>query len=90
MTGPKNVTVEFLGIPRQRAGRAELMVAAGTVAEALTAIERSCPRFTDLRSEGKLAPQYILSVNGRRFLRELNYGLAPGDRIVVLSADAGG
>ena len=27
------VTVEFYGVPRQRAGRAELAVAAGTVAE---------------------------------------------------------
>ncbi len=85
------VTVEFLGIPRQRAGRAELLVAAGTIAETLAAVERSCRTFTDLvRADGQLAPQYILSVNGRRFLRDLNYPLAPGDRLLILSADAGG
>jgi molybdopterin converting factor small subunit len=90
MIAQGNVTVEFLGIPRQRAGRAELLVPAGTIAEVLSAVERSCPTFTDLRTKGQLAPQYTLSVNGRRFLRELNYVLAPGDRLMVLSADAGG
>jgi molybdopterin converting factor small subunit len=91
MKSEETVTVEFLGIPRQRAGRAELVVAAGTVAETLTAVERSCPAFTDLVSaDGKLASQYVLSVNGGRFLRDLNYPLAPGDRLLVLSADAGG
>jgi molybdopterin converting factor small subunit len=85
------VTVEFLGIPRQRAGRAELLVATGTIAETLVAVAGACPGFTDLlRPDGQLSPQYILSVNGRRFLRDLNYSLAPGDRLLVLSADAGG
>ena len=91
MIEPGNVTVEFLGIPRQRAGRAELPVVPGTIAEVLSAVQRSCPRFTDLMgADGRLAPQYVLSLNGRRFLRELNYSLAPGDRIIILSADAGG
>ena len=86
-----SVTVEFLGIPRQRAGRAELVMAAGTIAETLAAIERACPTLTDLvRPDGQLSPQYILSVNGLRFLRDLNYVMSPGDRLLVLSADAGG
>ncbi len=91
MIEPGNVTVEFLGIPRQRAGRAELPVVPGTIAEALAAVERSCPQFTDLvREDGQLALQYALSLNGRRFLRELDHVLVPGDRLLVLSADAGG
>jgi hypothetical protein len=40
----ESVTVEFFGIPRQRAGRAELVVPAGTVAEALAAVGRSRPK----------------------------------------------
>ncbi|HEV2946757.1 MAG TPA: MoaD/ThiS family protein [Gemmataceae bacterium] len=91
MTGPENVTVEFLGIPRQRAGRAELAVAAETIADALLAVQRSCQGFTDLmRTDGQLAPQYALSLNGKRFLRDMDYLLAPGDRLLVISADAGG
>lgn len=91
MMGAETVTVEFLGIPRQRAGRTELAVAAGTIAEILSAVERACPAFTDLmRADGKLAPQYTLSLNGKRFLRDLDHELAPGERLLLLSADAGG
>jgi hypothetical protein len=60
------VTVEFYGIPRQRAGRAELAVAPGTVAELLAAVERACPGLAGLvREDGRLAPHYLLSVDGR-------------------------
>jgi molybdopterin converting factor small subunit len=91
MKVPENVTVEFLGIPRQRAGRSDLPVEPGTIAEILSAVQRSCPMFTDLlEADGRLAPQYALSLNGKRFLRELHYVLSPGDRIIILSADAGG
>jgi molybdopterin converting factor small subunit len=91
MQASGTVTVEFLGIPRQRAGRAELVVAAGTIAETLSAVQYSCPAFTDLvRADGQLAPHYALSLNGRRFLRNLDHVLVPGDRLLVLSADAGG
>jgi hypothetical protein len=37
-----------------------------------------------------LAPHYALSLNGQRFLRDLDYLLVPGDRLLLLSADAGG
>ena len=91
MIGMGTVIVEFLGIPRLRAGRTELAVEAGTISEILAAVRRSCPNFTDLmRADGKLAPQYALSLNGRRFLRDLDHELVPGDKLLVLSADAGG
>ena len=91
MTDVRSVTVEFLGIPRQRAGRAELVVAAGSIAEILAAIERSCPDFTDLKqADGQLAHHYVLSLDGSRFLRDLSHALGPGDRLLVMSADAGG
>src|SRR5207245_10404950 len=41
--GPVQVMVEFYGIPRQRAGRAELTVTARTVGDVLAAVERACP-----------------------------------------------
>jgi molybdopterin converting factor small subunit len=86
----ETVTVEFFGVPRHRAGRAELVVAPGTIAEAFGVISRSCPGLADLVQGGKLAPHYALSLNGQRFLRDLDYLLAPGDRLLLLSADAGG
>jgi molybdopterin converting factor small subunit len=85
------VTVEFFGIPRARAGRAELTVQAATAAEAVAAIASACPALAGLRgTEGRLAPQYLLSLDGQRFLSDLSEPLHAGDRLLLLSADAGG
>jgi molybdopterin converting factor small subunit len=85
------VTVEFFGIPRYRAGRAELVVPVGTVAELLAAVERTCPGLKGLvRAGGTLAPHYLLSVNGERFITQLSERVEPGERLLLLSADAGG
>jgi molybdopterin converting factor small subunit len=83
------ITVEFYGIPRQRAGRAELTVLADTLGDLLQAVQASCP---DLRlvEETGLTPQYRISVDGRRFVTELGEKLKPGERVLILSADAGG
>ncbi len=89
MSGER-VTVEFFGVPRLRAGRAELAVEARTVAEALAAVERACPRLEGLVNAGGLAPHYLLSVNGERFVTGLEEPLRPGTRLLLLSADAGG
>jgi molybdopterin converting factor small subunit len=86
-----HVTVEFFGIPRQRAGQAELVVSPGTVADTLAAVEKGCPGLTGLlQADGRLAPHFLLSINGRRFTTRLEQSLAPGDRLLLLSADAGG
>jgi molybdopterin converting factor small subunit len=85
------VTVEFFGIPRARAGRAELSLCAATAEEALAAVAAACPALAGLRGgDGRLAPQYLLSVDGERFLTDLREPLRPGDRLLLLSADAGG
>ncbi len=89
--GRAEVTVEFFGIPRQRAGRAEVAVEARTVAELLAAVERACPALKGLVGPGgRLAPQYLLSVEGERFVTDTNQSLPPGARVLLLSADAGG
>ena len=91
MDGAPAVTIEFYGVPRERAGRADLTVAAATVGEALAAVVRSCPRLSSLvRADGRLAPQYLLSLDGQRFLTDPGQALRPGDRLLLLSADAGG
>jgi molybdopterin converting factor small subunit len=85
------VTVEFFGIPRQRAGRAELAVEARTVAELLAALERSCPGLEGLvQADGRLAPHYLLSIDGERFVATEHEPLRPGARVLLLSADVGG
>jgi molybdopterin converting factor small subunit len=85
------VTVEFFGIPRQRAGRAELAVPAGTVAEALAAVVCDCPGLHGLLNDSRgLSAEYLLSINGERFVSNLGQRLRPGDQLWLLSADAGG
>jgi molybdopterin converting factor small subunit len=85
------VTVEFYGIPRLRAGRAELAVPAGTVAEVLAAVERECARLAGLvQPGGRINPHYLLSVDGRRFVGDGQHPLGPGEHVLLLSADAGG
>ena len=91
MDGPLWVTVEFYGIPRQRAGRAELTVTARTVADALAAVERACPGLAGLvQPGGRLASHFLLSVDGRKFASDEHRCLEPGERLLLLSADAGG
>jgi len=85
------VIVEFYGIPRQRAGRAELTVPAGAVAEVLTAIKEACPGLADLtRADGKLSGHYLVSIDGKGFISDPRQPLARGTRLLLLSADAGG
>jgi molybdopterin converting factor small subunit len=85
------VTVEFYGIPRQRAGCAEIAVPAATVGELLTGVMQQCPGLNNLvRADGRLSPHYLLSVNGTRFVHAPQHPLQPGDQVLLLSADAGG
>jgi hypothetical protein len=85
------VTVEFYGIPRQRAGRVELAVNAGTMAEVLGAVECVCPKLGRLLdAHGRLSPHYLVSLDGQSFVADLRQRLRPGDRLLLLSADAGG
>jgi molybdopterin converting factor small subunit len=85
------VTVEFYGMPRARAGRAELTVSASTAGEALEAIATACPALAHVRQpNGRLAPHYLLSLDGERFITDLAQPLRTGDRLLLLSADAGG
>ena len=84
------VTVEFYGVPRQRAGRAELTVDADTAAAALARVAAACPELGGLVTDGRLAPLYLLSVDGERFVADLAEPLPAGTRLLLLSADAGG
>jgi len=84
------VTIEFYGIPRQRAGRTEVTVAATTVAEALAAVEAACPGLRGMLMDGRLTQHYRLALDGGRFVIDLNRDLPDGARLLLLSADAGG
>jgi molybdopterin converting factor small subunit len=89
MTVP--VTIELYGIPRARAGLSEFATQATTVQEALAALAVACPALGELcRPDGRMASHYLLSLGGHRFLADLSKPLKAGDRLLLLSADAGG
>lgn len=85
------MTVEFYGVPRRRAGRAALAVRAATVRDALRAVEAACPSLSGLiDAAGALVAQYLVSLNGERFVTDLSQPLQEGDALLLMSADAGG
>jgi molybdopterin converting factor small subunit len=91
MTGLPRVVVEFYGVPRHRAGRAELVLHAASLGQALEEVVRACPALADLRKpDGRPAPSYLVSLNGERFLSGPDEPVREGDRVLILSADAGG
>lgn len=91
MSGPGQVTVEFYGIPRQRAGCAEMSAYASTPGELLRAVQGACPQLSDLlQPDGRMSPSYLLSIDGVRFVQDLGQPLEAGTRMLLLSADAGG
>ncbi len=85
--------VELLGIPRQRAGVAELEIEAATLGQLLDALAARYPSLADLFRAGgadRLGPFVAANLNGDRFVTDPGTRLAATDRVLILSADAGG
>ena len=59
------VTVEFFGVPRQRAGRAELTVSANTIAEVLAAVRARLPRIGRPATVGRRTRAALPAVDRR-------------------------
>ena len=86
-----SVSVEFFGIPRERAGTAQTTAAAGTLGSLLRELGERFPRFAEsCLHAGALAKGYIVNLNGERFVSDERTPLKAGDVILILSADAGG
>ena len=82
--------VEFLGIPRERAGISEMEVEAETLGQVLGALSARCPGLTELITAEGLHPSIVANLNGDEFVSALDTPLAEDDRLLILSADAGG
>lgn len=90
-----SVTIEFFGIPRQRAGTARVEIEAGSFGDALAVLSERFPALAGACFEvrdgtGRLRPGYVANLNGDRFVSEPDTPLADGDSLLILSADAGG
>ena len=82
--------VELLGLPRERAGVAELEVEADTLGQLLTSLAIRFPSFSELVAVDRLQPSFTANLNGDRFISDPRTRLSEGDSVLILSADAGG
>jgi len=82
--------VEFLGIPRERAGISEVEIDAVTLGQVLETLADRFPPLRELISPRGLHPSVAANLNGDVFISDPNTSLGPGDRLILLSSDAGG
>jgi len=82
--------VELLGLPRERAGVAELELEADTLGQLLAALAIRFPSFNELIAVDRLRPSFTANLNGDRFISDPATRLSESDSVLILSADAGG
>jgi molybdopterin converting factor small subunit len=82
--------VEFLGIPRQRAGISEVEIEAESLGQLLGALATRFPALGELISGNGLHPSVAANLNGEGFVSDPTTPLADDDRLLILSADVGG
>jgi molybdopterin converting factor small subunit len=82
--------VEFLGVPRERAGVSHLDVHADTLGELLGALVSRLPSLGELIADDRLHPSVIANLNGQEFVRDPKTKLRVDDHVLILSADVGG
>ena len=82
--------VEFLGIPRERAGVSDIEIEAETLGQLLGTLAVRFPELRELITDAGLHPSVAANLNGDEFVSDLNSLLRPNDHVILLSADAGG
>jgi molybdopterin converting factor small subunit len=82
--------VEFLGIPRERAGISELEIEADTLGELLRSLVARVPALGELVTANGLHPSIAANLNGDEFVCDPHTKFARNDRLLLLSADVGG
>jgi molybdopterin converting factor small subunit len=82
--------VEFLGIPRERAGISELELEAETLGQLMIALERQFPALAELIDADRLRSSFRANLNGDQFVSDPQTQLRASDCVLILSADAGG
>ena len=82
--------VEFLGIPRERAGLSALEVEANTLGQLWSTLAERFPALRELITADGLHPSLAANLNGDEFVSHPDTRLAADDHLLVLSADVGG
>ncbi len=85
------ITIELFGVPRLRAGTAQVRLDAASLATALGGLGRLCPALDGpVIAGGALHPAYLACLNGQNFVSDPATPLADGDVLLVMAADVGG
>jgi molybdopterin converting factor small subunit len=82
--------VEFLGVPRERAGVADVELQADTLGQLLEALVVRFPSLGELVTASRLRPLLVANLNGDTFVTDPRTPLGEDDCVLILSADAGG
>ena len=82
--------VELYGVPRERAGVAQLELQADTLGQLLNALAGRFPALAACIADNRLQPSFAANLNGDRFVSDPGTPLAASDSVLILSADAGG
>jgi molybdopterin converting factor small subunit len=82
--------VEFLGVSRDRAGMADIQVQADTLGRLLQTLAAQLPGLAPLIAVDRLHPSLAANLNGDCFISDPATPLDQDDRVLILSADAGG
>jgi len=82
--------VEFLGVPRQRAGVSELEIQADTLGQLLGTLAAQIPSLSEFIAEDRLHSTFVANLNGDQFVSDPGTPLGENDCVLILSADAGG
>jgi molybdopterin converting factor small subunit len=86
-----SVTVEFFGVARLHTGVSSVQIEAADLEQAIRRIGERFPELEGkLVQDGRLLSSFCANLNGRRFVSDPGAVLAPGDSLLILSADAGG
>ncbi len=89
------VSIEFYGIPRARAGQASAAMPTGgnqlDLGTLLVELSRQFPALAAECIDGnRLKHGYTANLDGGRFVSDPKTPLHDGDKVLILSSDAGG
>ena len=73
-----------------RAGLSELKVEADTLGQMLGTLATRVPSLAEFIDAGRLHAVFVANLNGDRFVSDPATPLQANDRVLILSADAGG
>lgn len=96
MALPACCEVELFGVARLHAGTARISLevqGATTLARIFAELARKCPALVGPVLDpagGRLAGGNACNINGREFVNDADFVIRPGDRVLLVSSDAGG